>query len=286
MNDIHFIFFGGEPLGVPALDALEGAGLLPQLIVCNPDRPQGRKMILTPPPVKVWAGERNIAVFQPERFDDAAHQRLADTSADLFVVVAYNAIIPKHILEIPEHGVLNAHPSLLPRFRGPSPIRSAILADERVLGSTIILLDEQMDHGPIVAQETLAIDEHEWPLPGRQLDERLAEQCGTLLARSIPKWIAGEIEPQEQEHESATYTHKLTKADAEIDLSDDPYTNLLKIRAYDGWPGAFFYTDRHGKTIRVKVTDAELDTNGALRITRVVPEGKSEMAYDDFLRSE
>lgn len=283
MHATNIVFFGGEPLAVPALEKLKAADLLPRCVVCNPDRPQGRKQIMTAPPAKEWALQNNIDVFQPESLGDPSVQaKLSEMNPDIFVVVAYSALIPKTLLDIPMRGALNAHPSLLPKFRGPSPIRSAILADERHTGTTIILLDEKMDHGPILAQEELPISEDEWPLRGTELDARLADLSGSLLANTIPQWLAGEIKPREQDHEHATYTKKITKADGELDLSDDPYTNLLKIRAFDGWPGTFFFAERGGKQIRVKVTDAELAPDGTLKILRVVPEGKQEMHYQTF----
>ena len=280
---IDFIFFGGEPLAVPVLEELKGADLLPKCIVCNPDRPQGRKMLLTPPPAKVWALEHGIRVFQPETLRD---QNCIDTlkaeNADLFIVVAYGKIIPKAVLDLPAHGTLNLHPSLLPKFRGPSPIRSAILENVRETGVTIMLMDEEMDHGPIIAQKAVSISESAWPMRGQELDALLAREGGTLLRETVPQWFAGNIEAHAQEHEKATYTKKITKDMGEIDLSDDPYQNLLKIRAFDGWPGAFFFKEVNGKKIRVKITDAELASDGSLKINRVIPEGRKEMGYTDF----
>lgn len=285
-TDLKMVFFGGEPLGVPVLEKLKAANLSPERIVCNPDRPQGRKRIMTPPPVKVWAEAHEIPVLQPDSLkDEATYRFLAETEANLFVVVAYSNIVPKRVLDIPKHGALNAHPSLLPKFRGPSPIRSAILADERETGATIILLDEKIDHGPILAQRILQIPEDEWPMTGGKLDAQLAELSGELLAETIPKWIAGDIKPHEQNHADATFTKKISKADGELDLSIDPYTNLLKICAFDGWPGTYFFREVDGRRTRIKITDAELEKNGSLKILRVIPEGKREMDYDDFSKS-
>lgn len=284
MEDIRFIFFGGEPLAIPVLEALKKNGILPELIVLNPDRPQGRKMILTPPPAKVWALENGIEVFQPESLRGKdAYEKLSAYTADLFIIVAYGKIIPKNILQIPVRGSINLHPSLLPKLRGPSPIRSAILSDMHETGVTVMLMDEEVDHGPIITQETVTIPKSEWPISGQKLDELLATRGAALLADTVPEWIAGTITPHEQLHEEATYTEKITKEMGEIDLSDDPYRNLLKIRAFDGWPGTFFFTERSGRKMRIKITDAELHPDGTLTIKRVVPEGKKEMDYSDFL---
>lgn len=180
--------------------------------------------------------------------------------------------------------MVNVHPSLLPRFRGPSPIRSAILKDERKTGVTIMLLDSDVDHGPVLAQEIVEIPETRWPMRGRELDQLLATQGGGLLSRTLPQYVSGDCVPQEQNHGDATFCVKITKEMGELDLRANAYQNLLKIRAFDGWPGTFFYTERNGKRIRVKVTDAELASDGSLTILRVIPEGKSEMNYQDFIR--
>jgi methionyl-tRNA formyltransferase len=140
-------------------------------------------------------------------------------------------------------------------------------------------LDEEMDHGPLVAQATLELPE--WPVPGGELDELLFREGGKLLAEVVPLWMQGEITPEEQLHDDATYTDKLVKADGELDLQADSYQNYLKYCAYDGWPGTFFFVERDGKQVRVKVTDAEL-VAGEFRILKVIPEGKKEMDYSTF----
>lgn len=289
MNNIskpNFAFFGTPLVAVWVLEELEKHGILPTLVITNPDAPQGRKLILTPPPVKEWAVARGIEVFQPTTLrDEAVVQKLRSQNFDLFIVAAYGKIIPQSILDIPPQSTLNVHPSLLPLLRGASPIRSAILGDMRDTGVTIMLMDAALDHGPILAQETANITKDEWPLRGETLDERLARQGGRMLAEAIPQWIAGTITAKEQDHTAATHCTKITKEMGEIDLSADPYQNLLKIRAFDGWPGTFFFTEKHGKRLRIKIIDAELTEDGSLKITRVVPEGKKEMNYDDFLRS-
>lgn len=280
---IKMVFFGGEPLAVPALTELEKADMTPQLIVTNPDRRGGRGLAVLPPPAKVWAEERDIPVLQPESLrDSGVLQKLRSVNADIFVVVAYSKIFPRDVLEIPKEGALNMHPSLLPKYRGPSPIRSAILHDDRETGVTIILMDEEMDHGPILAQKPVTVPKDNWPMKGRKLDALLAETGGKLLAETILKYLDGSIEPQAQEHKKATYTKKIERGDGAIDLAADDYQNFLKIQAYDGWPGMFFFAQKNGKEIRVKVTDVTYE-DGQLTITRVIPEGKKEMRYADFI---
>jgi methionyl-tRNA formyltransferase len=283
MHKISFAFFGTAPLALGVLDALEAAGYLPALVVAGPDTIEPRKKTIIFPPEKSWAIARGIEAAQPAKIDADFIARLKAKKWDVFIVASYGKILPRALLEIPAHGVLNMHPSLLPRLRGPSPIRSAILNDERETGVSVILLDEKMDHGPIIAQKKIIIPD--WPPSGAALDSLLAREGGTLLAAYLPKWIAGEIEAHEQNHDLATFCKMFAKEDGLIGLHDGAYQNLLKIRAYEGWPGTHAFFENGGRQkIRVKILDAHLE-NGALKIDRVIPEGKREMRYEEFLRS-
>ncbi len=287
-TDVNFVYFAGEPLGVPVLKELKVAGLLPSLIVCNPDRPVGRKQVLTAPSVKVWAEENNIDVWQPESFKDQEEVTKKLKDFDLFVVVAYNKILPKWLIDLPKHSTLNVHPSLLPLLRGASPIRSAILGDMRdQIGVSIMQLDEKMDHGPILAQVTMSVHEDNWPVRGTELDEALAHFGGALLADTIPKWITGEVTLTEQFHDAATYCGRLERAMGELQIDprnlptgSDAYQTLLKIRAFDGFPGTFFIHNSK----RVKVLDATLE-NDTLKILEVLPEGKNKQSFEHYLSS-
>ena len=287
---MRFAYFGGEPLGKPMLEKLLEADLKPALVVCNPDRPSGRGQKLTPPPLKELALKNDLPVFQPENLATAEKTgKLANDSWDLFVVVAYNRILPSWLIELPKHKTINLHPSLLPKLRGPNPIREAILHDQpEAVGVTVMVLDEEMDHGPIIAAEPVSLGEEDWPPAGPALDKLLAEAGGRLLAEVIPKWTAGGLEPKEQDHEAATYTKKFTKDMGELKI--DPFLLpsgqparivFFKIQALAEWPGTyFFYKDK-----RIKIVGAQLDRSGALEITRVIPEGKTEMNFKDWLRT-
>lgn len=278
---LKFAFFGTPQFAVGILDELEKAGFLPSLVVTAPDKPRGRKLVVTPPEVKVWAQKRNIPVLQPEKLDGTFDFRLS--TFDLFIVVAYGKIIPKEILALPRHGSLNVHPSLLPKFRGPSPILSSILLGEKP-GVTIMLMDEQMDHGPIVAQKELEIKDFETNPPyGSELENDLARFGGRLLAEVVPAWISGKITSIPQDHSAATYCKKIQKEDGFLDLSDDGLKNFRKIRAFHAWPRTYFFSERQGKKIRVIVTDAEL-REGKLIIKKVLPEGQRETSYEEFLK--
>ena len=283
---IKFIFFGTPQFAVSVLEELNAAGFAPALIVSAPDKPQGRKLHITPPPVKRWADEHRIATLQFEEIGEVFLNELREENADVFVVAAYGKILPKELLEMPKHGSLNVHPSLLPRLRGASPVQSAILEDARdAVGVSIMRMDEKMDHGPIVAQASVEISPEEWPPPARVLEELLAREGGKLLAEILPDWIAGNITPEPQDEAKATFCKKIKKEDGSLDLSADPYQNFLKIRAYEGWPGAYFFSERNGKQVRVKITDAEFK-NDALLIKKVIPEGRREMSYSDFLNGQ
>lgn len=274
-KNIQFAFFGGEPLSVPVLNVLYEKGFIPKLIVCNPDRPVGRKAEITPPPTKIWAVEHNVPVFQPESFKDGAViEHLKKVGCDLFIVVAYGKIIPRSVLELPAHGTLNVHPSLLPLYRGPAPIVTSILNGDTETGVTIIKLDEEMDHGPILAQEKITLSENEYV---GELEATLSRIGGELLADVLPKWIAGEIETREQDHSAATYVKKMVKEDGEIKLDGNDTENWRRYRAYFGWPGVYFFKD--GK--RIKITKATFE-NGLFIPDRVIPEGKKEINYGSF----
>lgn len=271
-----FIYFGTPVFSTFVLDELARAGFLPVAVVTTPDKPAGRGLTLTASPVKAWAIAKDIPVLQPERFDEETVGKLRTYGADLFVVAAYGKILPKRILAIPPQGSLNVHPSLLPKYRGMSPVESQIRADEKNVGVSIILMDEQMDHGPLVAQET--IDTTDWPVSRNVLNERLWKAGGALLAKSIPDFIAGRITLVPQDHTQTTLTKKITKEDGLIDLTADGRENYLKYLAYEGWPGTYFFVERNGVPLRVKIQTAQFE-NGIFMPLRIVPEGKGPMDF-------
>jgi methionyl-tRNA formyltransferase len=281
----NFIFFGTSYFSVIILDELKVAGFTPTLVVTVPDKPKGRALVMTSPETKVWAETHNVPCVQFGTLKNAESEteikKYFPDGCDVGVVASYGNIIPQNILDIPRRGMLNVHPSLLPKLRGASPLQSAILSEHET-GVTIMHLDAQMDHGGIVAQEKIAI--HDWPPYALDLEELLGHAGGKLLAEVLPRWIAGTATETVQNHTEATFTKKIEKADAKLDLSAPMEVNLRKIRAYHVWPGAyFFHTHKSGKKIRVIVTRAHVE-NGILTIERVIPEGKKEMNYSDFLR--
>lgn len=285
-SDLNKItFFGTPKFAVTILEELKKTGIIPALVVTATDKPQGRGLTITPPLVKVWAQENNIKFIQPDTLkDDSQIVPLLNETWDLFIVAAYGKMITEDVLEIPKYKTLNVHPSLLPKFRGPSPIESSILNNDQDVGVSIMRLDKEMDHGPIVAQEKIPAEKiGAWPIPAPALEDISAHIGGALLAKTIPDWTAGKITEQEQDHAQATYCKKISKADGLVDLNADPYTNYLKICAYSGWPGTYFFKEHDDKKIRVAIKKATYQ-DSQLTIVSVVPEGRSEMPYLDFLR--
>ncbi|MDE1974930.1 MAG: methionyl-tRNA formyltransferase [Patescibacteria group bacterium] len=283
-STIKFAFFGSSRFSVFVLDELEKAGLAPTMIVTTPDKPAGRRLKLTPTPVKEWAAERGTKTFAPAKLDATFAGALKNNPCDVFVVASYGKMIPGSIIDIPPRKTLNIHPSLLPKYRGASPLQSAMLDDEKNTGITIMRINEKMDEGPIVAQRLVTISQ--WPIY-EEFEEAMAREGGRLLAEVLPGWVSGRLEEKEQDHSSATYTKKIAKENGFLDLSADPYLNFRKIQAYHEWPAAYFFAVRknhdgsdHAR-IRVKVTAASFK-DGKLSIDRVVPEGSREMPFADF----
>ncbi|MEK7180406.1 MAG: methionyl-tRNA formyltransferase [Patescibacteria group bacterium] len=281
-NTPRIAFFGTSDFSVRVLEVLKQNAFLPMLIVTVPDKPVGRKHILTAPPIKIWAEENKIDFLQPAKLKDPDFfYKLKAKSYDLFVVAAYGKIIPLSVIEFPKHGTLNVHPSLLPQFRGATPIESAILLAEET-GVTIMRVDAEMDHGPIISQEKLDIA---WPQDAEIASKMLAEIGGKMLTQIIPALIRNEIHEIPQDESKATYTKKIETKDGELNLNDSPTKTWKKYLAYRHSVGVYFLTKRNQKDMRVIVTKAQFE-NGQFVIQRVKPEGKKEMGYEDFKRGE
>ncbi len=301
-NNLNFIFWGTPDVASETLEILKENGYLPSLIVTAPDKPQGRKMLITPSPVKIWAEQNNIPFLQPNKLEKkeiwdvlegmdniftASSQADGPRKAirqqanmreskniihpDLFIVVAYGKIMPKEILEIPKLGSINIHYSLLPKYRGASPVESAILNGDTETGVTIQQMEYKMDSGPIIAQEKVKILADE---KSPELRARLIKIGGELLVTTLPKILNQEITPISQDEKEATFCHKITKEDGLINLEDDPIKNYNKFRAYATWPRTFFFKDSK----RIIITDAKLENNKFI-IKKIIPEGKKEIEY-------
>jgi methionyl-tRNA formyltransferase len=293
MSNLKIAFFGNSKFSVFCLEEMKNLGQTPDIVITTPDRPMGRKMQLTKSETKVWAEENNVPFIEQEKLKDETFLEKLK-AYDLFIVASYGKIVPKVILDMPRYGVLNIHPSLLPKYRGPSPLQEQILNDEKNIGVTVMKMDEQIDHGPIITQSKIEIPN--WPVNLIELKSITAKVGIKLFSDNLDAWIKGKIEPVEQNHTEATFTKKVEKNDGLLDLEfGKPYENYLKTKAYYPWPGTFFFIshlspslDKEGlgaveKKLRVIIKESEY-TDGKFIITKVLPEGKKEMNYEDFLR--
>ncbi len=282
MSKINFVFFGTPDVASETLEILKQNGYLPSLIVTSPDKPQGRKMIVTPPPVKIWAEKHNIPYIQPEELDREEIKK----DFDLFIVVAYGKIIPEDVINIPKFGSINIHYSLLPKYRGASPVESAILNGDTETGVAIQKMVYKIDAGLIIAEKKVEIFPTE---TAPDLRKRLIKIGGDLLVETLSTPSASGTSPyiggEEQDESKATFCKKIKKEDGLIDLNDDPVKNYNKFRAYAHWPRTFFFKD--GK--RVIITDAVLENNPLdpargkqFIIKKVLPEGKRETTWENF----
>lgn len=280
---INFAFFGSSEFSVVVLDTLKKVGVLPSFIVTLPDSPSGRGLKLTPSVTKLWAIENKIAFLEPSRLDSDFLSTLNAKRYTLFLVAAYGKIIPHQILEIPKFGSFNIHPSLLPKYRGPSPLQSQILADEKEVGVTIIKMDERVDSGEILRYWIMDIGNYgNWPISYKELGDTLFKKGAEILAESLSRLERGEIKLSPQDDSKTTFTRKYEKKDGEIDLSNGRKA-WLTFQALSSTVGVFFFVKHGEKRIRVKITAVEFRDNKFTPI-KVIPEGKKEMGYEDFRR--
>lgn len=307
---VRVVFFGTPEFAIPTLELLHArsfaeGGILRCDILCvvtQEDKPRGRGLKVAPPPVKVFAEKVGLPVFQPHRIrSPEAVAFIRSLEPDVLVLAAYGQLIPGELLKFPL-GALNVHPSLLPRYRGAAPIQRTVLSGDEVTGVTIMLMDEGMDTGPILAQRSLRVGECE---TAGSLHDRLARLGGELLVETLEKWIKGLIEPRNQDDALASYAPPLSKDEAIIDWSSSGFRISCQIRAFDPHPGAVTFW----KGKRIKCFGASnprpLDSPGepgqvlALENSRVwvragdntaVPvgvlqlEGRRRLGADEFVR--
>jgi methionyl-tRNA formyltransferase len=300
---IRIVFMGTPAFAVHSLQAI---ARLPYQVVgvfTQPDRTSGRGQHLTESPVKRTAAALGIPVFQPERLSaPEAFEQLAALKPDLVVVAAYGHILRKNVLDLPRLGCINVHPSLLPKHRGASPVAGAILAGDEETGVTIMLMDEGMDTGPVLAQVPSPV------LPQDttgSLTERLARVGADLLAQTVPLWVEGKLKPRPQDHARATYTRVITPQDGLLDWKLPARELWLRVRAFSPWPGSFTFwkghrlkvieavplgvvTDQPGSVLSLAAgSPAPVGVatgSGVLGLLRVQLEGRRELTIDEFLR--
>ena len=253
------VFMGTPDYAVETLKALIDSEHDVAAVFCQPDKPVGRKQILTPPPVKVCALENNIPVYQPLTLkDDEPKAILRDIEPDVIVVVAYGKLLPEDVLNIAKYGCVNGHASLLPKYRGASPIQWCIVCGETETGVTTMLMDKGMDTGDILEQETVKIGEKE---TAEELFERLSVTSAKLMISTLEKLEKGEITPIKQEEEKATYAPIIKKEMALIDFNKTANEVFNAVRGYYSWPCAFFFMN--GKRIKVITAGVGGKTNAA-----------------------
>ncbi|MEL7187606.1 MAG: methionyl-tRNA formyltransferase [Pseudomonadota bacterium] len=296
----RLVFAGTPAFALASLQALVDSGRQPVAVYTQPDRPAGRGRKLTASPVKQFAAAAGIDVYQPESLrDPAAIDALRALEPELLIVAAYGLILPQEVLDIPSHGCLNVHASLLPRWRGAAPIQAAILAGDAVTGVTLMQMSAGLDCGPVFAERVVPIE------PGESaalLHDRLATAGGELLVEQLDAIATGTLLPEQQDEALVTYAPKIATADAELDWRLPAAQLERRVRAYNPAPGAWFLRGEQ----RIKVWQSELDSTvqgepgsivqfdgegivvacgaGGLRLTELQAPGKRRAAAHEFVQ--
>ena len=318
---MKIIFFGTHTLATAILHALmQEPALKICAVVTQPDKPAGRGYKAESPLIKRFAENAGLQVLQYKKLNDDAVATLRAYDADVFIVAQYGILIPETILSIPGHGTLNVHPSLLPKYRGASPVQSTILAGDTKTGVTIMLLDKEMDHGSVLSQEECTIDKSDTAVT---LEAKLGRLGAILLIATLPRFVHGEITPREQDHTEATVCKKIKRDDGRIDWTQSAEHIYRMWRAYLPWPGIFtMWNGKRLKLMRCVILESRLvgtigsrrdaiarpgaslqhdskfgtpfltpDKNlaiscgaGAIIVERLQLEGKKELDADAFLR--
>jgi len=274
MKTPSFLFFGTSDFSVFVLDSLKSQNIFPKAVITFPDKPEGRHMVLTPNPVKKWASLNNIKIIESLKFKTPEFEdMLKKENADVFVVASFGKILPDNIIYMPQFKTLNVHPSLLPKLRGPSPIQGAILTEHET-GVSIMRLSDKMDEGPILLQKKVPFPF--WPVSYSKAEKTLGKIGGELLYEVLTKLNTSQLPEIEQDHSRATYTHMIQKSEGDIS-NDSPEIALRKIKAFEKWPRT--------RINDLIVTDAHIEED-KLVIDKVIPPGKKEMLYTDYLRNK
>jgi methionyl-tRNA formyltransferase len=281
MNSLHkpFVYFGTPYVARDTLAVLMEHGYVPSMVVTSPDAARGRGQILTPCETKAWALEHSLEVLTPERIDDAFIASLKEYGCEYALVVAYGKILPQTLIDSFPLGILNIHYSLLPKYRGASPVEGALLAGETETGVAIQRMVYELDAGDVLAAETVAIRAAETT---RELRPRLVAIGADLLVSILPAFEDGTLVGVAQDASKVTLTRKIKKEMGELTLGGDALENWNRYRAYAESPGTYFFMQKDDVRIRVKIKTAAYE-GGVFAPVSVVPEGKNETAYSGLI---
>ncbi|AIG27729.1 methionyl-tRNA formyltransferase [Brevibacillus laterosporus] len=303
MKDTRILFMGTPDFATQSLEALITNGFQVVGVVTQPDRPVGRKRVLTPPPVKELALRHGLPVYQPEKIreSEAVQSVLDATRPDLIVTAAYGQILPVSLLEAPKHGCINIHASLLPKYRGGAPIHASIINGEKETGVTIMYMVQALDAGDMISKVIVPIEERD---TAASMFEKLATAGADLLIETLPKLLKGEITPEPQNHEEATFAPNIKRENERLDWNKSAREIYNQVRGMNSWPVAF--TTFEGKVWKVwwaevvelagqlatpgtiigRTEDGLIIACGAgsIILKEIQPEGKKRMSVYDFLR--
>ncbi len=291
------VFFGTDQFSVPSLRALIEKKIEVAAVVTKPDAASGRGKKLIKPPVAEMAEQNGIMVFQPEKLDEKFIGQLKQIGADIGVLVSYGKILPKEIIDIFPHGIVNVHPSLLPKYRGPSPIESAILNGDTETGVSLMKLDSGMDSGSVYLQESVNLNNTETrPEAYRDLSELGAK----MLTENLDDIVSGRLNPKEQNDDDVSISKLISKADGFLDKEklNQPAENIERmVRAYKEWPAVRLEDNSQiieAKIASEKLQPGEIRTEGgrmligtatnAIEVVRLKPAGRNEMSVEEYLR--
>lgn len=300
-EDVRAVFMGTPEFAVPSLRAMAELGVSIKAVYTQPDRPKGRGRTLSPPPVKIAAQKLGIPVLQPGKLrDPQVVAELAGIAPDLVVVVAYGQILPKSVLEIPRFGCINVHASLLPRYRGASPINRALIEGESETGITTMLMDEGLDTGPMLLRKALSVGFEE---TAGDLQDRLAHLGADALARTLDLLCREALRPEPQNDAESSYAPLLKKKDGLIDWNEPALRIHNRVRGLDPWPGAYSHwrgtplklfrtlpvaDDRGGEAGLIASVDGEglrvFCGDGALLVREVQLPGRKRLSVAEFVR--
>lgn len=297
MQNTKIVFMGSPDYAVPTLKVLNDNYHVVGVIT-QPDQPVGRGRKIQSPPVKIMAEKMGLKIYQPNRIKGEDFlQTLSGLAPEVVIVAAYGKILPKKVLEFPKYGCVNVHASLLPRWRGASPIQNAILSGDQQSGVTIMLMDEGVDTGPILSKGDVAIADND---TAESLSGKLALKGAELLKDSLPDYLLGKIQAQKQKEEDATYTRMIKKSDALMDFSSGAKILERQVRAYYPWPISYFrWNDTVLRVLEASDNQTQVLSPGQrgildkypcvgtatfdLKLLKVQPPGKRAMSGKDFM---